>query len=42
MEIVFGVRFDPADGWTLVDQRMMMNGPKADPGAAGIGPEHTS
>ena len=43
VEIVFGVRFDPADGRTLGDERLMMNGPKADPGACRNRPRrHTS
>jgi hypothetical protein len=32
MKIVFGVRLDPADGGAFVDQRLVMNRPKADPG----------
>ena len=43
VEIVFGVRFDPADRRTLGDERLMMNGPKADPGACRNRPKaHTS
>jgi hypothetical protein len=33
VEIVLGVRFDPADRGTFVEQRLMMNRPKADPGS---------
>ena len=32
VKVVFGVRFDPADGRPLVEQRVVMNGPETDPG----------
>jgi hypothetical protein len=32
VKIIFRVRFDPADGRTLVDEGVMVNGPKTDPG----------
>jgi hypothetical protein len=34
VEIVFGMRFDPADCRTLVEQRLVMNSPETDSGAS--------
>ena len=43
VKIVFGVRFDQADGRALVDEGVMVNGPKTDPGACRNRPRpHTS
>jgi hypothetical protein len=43
VEIVFSVRFDPADGRTFADERVVVNGPKADSGTCRNRPRpHTS
>jgi hypothetical protein len=43
VKVVFGVRFDPADGRTLCEQRFVMDEPEADPGACRNRPQrHTS
>jgi hypothetical protein len=34
VEIVFGMRFDPADCRTLVEQRLVMHSPETDSGAS--------
>jgi hypothetical protein len=33
VEIILGVRLDPANGRTFVIERLVMDGPEADPGA---------
>ena len=43
VKIVFCVRFDPADGRALVDEGVMVNSPKTDPGTCRNRPRpHTS
>ena len=43
VKIVFCVRFDPADGRALVDESVVVNSPKTDPGTCRNRPRpHTS